>query len=58
MATKKLSEMQANAKMGKVLDSAKRDTNQRFALKDLLNVPMQRLLKCVVFPSFFFSWLC
>jgi len=44
-ATKKLTEMAGNSKMQKILDGAKRDSNQRFALKDLLNVPMQRLLK-------------
>jgi hypothetical protein len=45
MATKKLTEMQSSAKMLKILEGAKRESNQRFALKDLLNVPMQRLLK-------------
>ena len=29
----------------KVLDQAKKDSGQRFPLKDLLNVPMQRILK-------------
>lgn len=45
MATKKLTEMSSNSRMCKILDGAKRESNQRFALKDLLNVPMQRLLK-------------
>eukprot|EP00038_Savillea_parva_P023433 m.40912 g.40912 ORF g.40912 m.40912 type:complete len:809 (+) comp6046_c0_seq2:199-2625(+) len=45
MATKKLTEMQLSSKMSKILDTATRDSKQRFGLKDLLNVPMQRLLK-------------
>lgn len=44
-AVKKLKELAANPKYGKILENAKKDSGQRFPLKDLLNVPMQRVLK-------------
>eukprot|EP00056_Hartaetosiga_gracilis_P004588 m.76390 g.76390 ORF g.76390 m.76390 type:complete len:651 (+) comp11879_c0_seq1:936-2888(+) len=43
-ATEKLNELSGKS-AAKILDEAKRESKQRFALKDLLNVPMQRVLK-------------
>jgi len=44
-AIKKLKELMLIQKFGKILDQAKLTSGQRFHLKDLLNVPMQRVLK-------------
>eukprot|EP00040_Diaphanoeca_grandis_P021369 m.113851 g.113851 ORF g.113851 m.113851 type:complete len:782 (-) comp28302_c0_seq1:91-2436(-) len=44
-AIKKLKELMLIAKFAKILDTAKQASGQRFHLKDLLNVPMQRVLK-------------
>jgi len=41
----KLKELALKAPIAKILDQAKKESGQRFPLKDLLNVPMQRVLK-------------
>eukprot|EP00053_Salpingoeca_punica_P017049 m.162985 g.162985 ORF g.162985 m.162985 type:complete len:812 (+) comp17104_c0_seq1:358-2793(+) len=44
-ALKKLNELAARPAAAKLLDQARANSGQRFPLKDLLNVPMQRILK-------------
>lgn len=41
----KLKELSDKTASAKVLEQARKDSGQRFPLKDLLNVPMQRILK-------------
>eukprot|EP00051_Salpingoeca_urceolata_P001684 m.43077 g.43077 ORF g.43077 m.43077 type:complete len:802 (-) comp11610_c0_seq2:431-2836(-) len=41
----KLKELEAKPATARVLEAAKKASGQRFPLKDLLNVPMQRILK-------------
>ena len=40
-----LKELESKPATQKILEQAKKDSGQRFPLKDLLNVPMQRILK-------------
>jgi len=44
-AINKVKELESKPAGAKVLDQAKRESKQRFNLRDLLNVPMQRILK-------------
>eukprot|EP00052_Salpingoeca_macrocollata_P034789 m.12643 g.12643 ORF g.12643 m.12643 type:complete len:807 (+) comp6968_c0_seq1:124-2544(+) len=44
-AIAKIRELSAKPAAQKLMDQAKKESGQRFALKDLLNVPMQRVLK-------------
>ena len=44
-AIAKVKELEAKPVGMKVLEQAKKESKQRFSLKDLLNVPMQRILK-------------
>lgn len=44
-AIAKLKELAAKPQSAKLMDQARKDSGQRFPLKDLLNVPMQRVLK-------------
>jgi hypothetical protein len=48
-----LKELQAKPVTAKIIDGAKASSGQRFALKDLLNVPMQRILKYHFYLSSF-----
>lgn len=45
VAITKLKELALKPAFAKILDQSKKESGQRFPLKDLLNVPMQRVLK-------------